>query len=302
MAFTRRQFIITSSSALAAWALPFNKLFSQAGQGTFKDLRGNVGTFEHRGGTIGWFAGKEALVVVDTQFPESAKICWDGLQTKTTRKIDVLLNTHHHGDHTAGNFFFNNHTSRIVAHENVPVLQKKAAEQRGTLDQQVYANETFAESWQEDLGSEIVSARYYGPAHTGGDAVIHFQKADVVHMGDLIFNRIPPYIDRPAGASIQNWAEILEKIHKQYTDETIFIFGHGNPEYGISGTRSDLLAMRDFLSGLLEYTREGIKQGKSREEIAAIERLPKFNDYYNERRKDGIASCIKTAYDELTAE
>lgn len=302
MAITRRHFIITSTSALTAWAFPFNKIFAQASQGTFNVLRRNVGTFEHRGGTIGWLADKEALVVVDTQFPESAEICWNGLQKKTTRKIDVLLNTHHHGDHTAGNFFFNHHTSRIVAHENVPVLQKKAAEQRGTPDQQVYANETFAESWQENLGSEIISARYYGPAHTGGDAVIHFQKADIVHMGDLIFNRIPPYIDRPAGASIQNWAEILENIHKQYSDETIFIFGHGNPEYGISGSRSDLLAMRDFLSGLLEYTREGIKQGKSREEIAAIERLPKFNEYYNERRKDGIASCIKTAFEELTAE
>ena len=300
MAISRRQFIISSSGAVASLILPLNKIFAQSDEGTFNLLRRNVGTFENKGGTIGWLATKDALVVVDTQFPESAELCWNGLQKKTDRKIDILLNTHHHGDHTAGNLFFKDHTTRIVAHENVPKLQKKSAEQRGNLDAQVYANETFTKSWIESVGDETVTATYFGPAHTSGDAIIHFEKADVVHMGDLIFNRIPAYIDRPAGASIKGWAEILEKIHEKFSDDTIFIFGHGNPEYGIKGNRKDLLAMRDFLNGLLEYTDKGIKEGKSKDEISAIERLPKFQEYYSERRKNGISRCVSIAYDELT--
>jgi glyoxylase-like metal-dependent hydrolase (beta-lactamase superfamily II) len=300
MTISRRQFIISSSGAFASLILPLNKLFAQSNEGTFNILRRNVGTFENKGGTIGWLATKDALVVVDTQFPESAELCWNGLQKKTDREIDILLNTHHHGDHTAGNFFFKDYTSRIVAHENVPKLQKKAAEQRGNLDTQVYANETFAKSWKESAGDETITATYFGPAHTSGDAIIHFEKADVVHMGDLIFNRIPPYIDRPAGASIKGWAEILEKIHGKFTNDTIFIFGHGNPEFGIKGSRKDLLTMRDFLNGLLEFTEKGIKEGKTNEEIAKVEKLPGFPEYYSEHRKDGISRCVSIAYDELT--
>ena len=300
MTISRRQFIISTSGTIASMILPLSKLFAQSEEGTFNLIRRNIGTFENRGGTIGWLATKDTLIVVDAQFPESAKICWNGLHKKTDRKIDILFNTHHHGDHTAGNFFFKDFTSRIVAHENVPILQKKAAEQRGNLDAQVYANETFSESWKESIGDETITATYFGPAHTSGDSIIHFENADIVHMGDLIFNRIPPYIDRPAGASIKGWAEILEKIHAIYTDNTIFIFGHGNSEYGIRGNRKDLLAMRDFFDGLLTFTQKGIKEGKSKEEIADIEKLPAFEIYYNERRKDGITRCITIAYDELT--
>jgi len=300
MPITRRQFIISSSTAMASLAFPLHKLFAQSSESVFNLLRRNVGTFEQRGGTIGWLATKDALVVVDTQFPESAEICWKGLQKKTTRQIDVLLNTHHHGDHTAGNLFFKPFAKTIVAHENVPQLQKRSAEQRRNLDKQVYANETFEKAWKADAGDEIVTATYFGPAHTSGDAIIHFVNADVVHMGDLIFNRIPPYIDRPAGASIKGWAEILEKAHKIYTDGTQFIFGHGNPNFGITGKRKDLLVMRDFLNGLLEYTQQEIKNGKTKEQIASMEKLPKFPDFYNEKRKNGLARCLNAAYEELT--
>lgn len=300
MAISRRQFIISSSGTLAAVILPVNKLFSQSVEGTFTLIRNNVGSYENRGGTIGWYAATDALVVVDSQFPESAQSCWKGLRKKSMRKIDVLLNTHHHGDHTAGNLFFSDHANKIVAHGNVPKLQKNSAEQRGNLDKQVYAGETFAKSWKETVGNETIRATYFGPAHTGGDAVIHFENADVVHMGDLIFNRRPPYIDRPSGASIKNWAEILEKIHEKYTDDTVFIFGHANTGYSIRGNRQDLLAMRDFLDGLLEYTQKGIKAGKSKEEIAGIEKLPGFEVYYNENRRDGISRCVAVAHDELT--
>ena len=58
--------------------------------------------------------------------------------------------------------------------------------------------------------------------------------------------------------------------------------------------------MRDFLIGLLEYTNKGIKEGKLKEEIAGIERLPEFQEYYSEWRKNGISRCVSIAYDELT--
>jgi glyoxylase-like metal-dependent hydrolase (beta-lactamase superfamily II) len=64
-------------------------------------------------------------------------------------------------------------------------------------------------AWQKKTAETIV-ARYYGPGHTSGDIVISFETSNVVHMGDLMFNRFHPYIDRPAGASIGNWIKTLE--------------------------------------------------------------------------------------------
>src|SRR4051812_45576751 len=72
----------------------------------FRSLRRNVGLFTGRGGTIGWLAAKDALVVVDTQFPDTAGICLAGLPEREKRILDAVINTHHHADHTSGNGIF----------------------------------------------------------------------------------------------------------------------------------------------------------------------------------------------------
>ena len=71
----------------------------------------------------------------------------------------------------------------------------------------------------------------------GGDAVVIFEKANVVHMGDLVFNRIYPFVDRPGGASIRGWIKSLEDSASAYPADAIYVFGHGNPKFGVTGTR-----------------------------------------------------------------
>lgn len=268
--------------------------------GTLETIRRDVGVFTERGGTIGWLANDHALVVVDTQYPDSAQTCWNGLHERTSRSADLVINTHHHGDHTGGNPVFDVHTNRILAHENVPGLQRQSAEQRGNADAQVYPNATFASEWDETFGDETVRLRYYGPAHTGGDAVIHFEEANVAHVGDLVFNRVYPFIDIDGGASTQGWVNVLEQIHADFDDDTRFIFGHGNPEYGITGTRDDLLAMRDFLSGLVEDVQDGIDDGQSVETLADRQVLPGFEEHYLEDWSLELSACIRAVHRDLT--
>src|SRR5580692_1916349 len=93
----------------------------------FTPLRGDVGIFTGRGGTIGWLASKDALAIVDTQFPDTAVICLRGIPGIGTRTIDATINTHHHGDHTGGNGVFKAASRVLVAQENVPRLQFEAA-------------------------------------------------------------------------------------------------------------------------------------------------------------------------------
>lgn len=274
----RRQFIVRSSMATAATILPFNNLLAFKA-GTFTDLRGNVGFFTDRGGTIGWLAAEDAFVVVDSQYPQTAKGCLEGLQKKTEHSLDMLINTHHHGDHTNGNPVFQPVADKIVAHENVPPLMKKADEESDNEAKAAYPDTTYKDSWKEDVGSETVHARYYGNAHTGGDSVIYFENANVVHMGDLVFNRMNPYTDRPAGASVHNWIKVLAEVEEEYPSDAIYIFGHAKPEYGVTGDKSDLAVMRDYLSAMVEHVEQGIEAGKSKEEIIDLKVLDGFENF-----------------------
>src|SRR3954464_8599584 len=134
-AMDRRQFVSTTSLAMIAAAL---KELPLAGfqaptppplNPTFEDLRRGVGLFSGRGGTIGWLASRDGVLVVDSQFPDAAQACVDGLKRKSPHAFDVLINTHHHGDHTAGNKVFQPLTKSIVAHAKSAEWQKKVAEQ-----------------------------------------------------------------------------------------------------------------------------------------------------------------------------
>jgi cyclase len=300
----RRDFLLRSSVFTAAGLLTRPGALAQVPKAPqapvtpeFKTLRREVGCFTARGGTIGWLVNKDALAAVDTQFPETAKLFLEGLPGRSGRKLDVLVNSHHHGDHTGGNGVFKPESKMIVAHANVPELQRARAERDRTLDRQVYADTTFPQTWRKELAGEVVSAKYHGAAHTKGDIVTLFEKANVVHMGDLMFNRIYPVIDRPGGASIRGWITILDTIAKTYSPDAIYIFGHGNPKFGVTGKRADLLVFRDFLSGLLDYTQAQIKTGAPKQAIVAVERIPGFADFEPQNR---TAMALSVAYDELT--
>ncbi len=296
---SRRDFLEVVSVAGVGLVLVPRLGWSQAATApatTFTDIRGGVGLFEGRGGTIGWYASKDALVVVDSQFPDTARICLDGLRQKSGRGVDLLVNTHHHGDHTAGNKTLKEAATRVLAHANVPGLQRRAAEEAKTLDAQVYADRTFTDVWREDIGGETLRAQYYGPAHTSGDAVVTFEKANVAHMGDLVFNRVFPFIDRKSGASIANWIVVLEKTVAAHDQSTQYIFGHGA---SIRGGRADVLAQRDFMTALLETVRKAHSAGESKAEVQKRSAVPGFDTWKPLGTFVNAASLFGTAYDEV---
>lgn len=292
----RREFIRRGASGAVAAATAFAFGVPNVLADQFLTLRRGVGTYTNRGGTMGWLVRDDAIVVVDAQYPETATIFLDGLRQRSSRRIDYLINTHHHGDHTNGNPAFRDHVDTIVAHENVPTWQWNRARER-ELPDPVVADETFADELVLDVGDESVRLTHHGRAHTSGDAVIHFEEANIVHMGDLIFHRWPAFIDRDAGARIDGWMEVLQTTHDRFDDETLFIFGHGK---SIIGGRGDLLYMRDFLGGLLAFADVGIKAGKTKEEIMSTTQLPDFPDNYNPNWENGISNALGKAYEELT--
>jgi glyoxylase-like metal-dependent hydrolase (beta-lactamase superfamily II) len=299
MKITRKNFLRSGALITGGLFLPGFKFISafQEQKYKFTPIRNNVGIFTERGGTIGWYATQDALVVIDSQYPETAKNLVEGLKQKTERKIDLLFNTHHHGDHTAGNLYLKDFANKIVAHENCKALQEK--NYGGNPDKpQIYPGATFTNTWGEDIGKEKVVARYFGPAHTGGDSVVHFENANIAHMGDLVFNKTFPFIDPNGGGSVQQWIFTLDRIIKHYDRDTTFIFGHSIADEFLVGKRKDLIAMKNYLSALVDFVSKEIKNGKAKEEIASASNIPGFEDI-KERWQGARKMNLERAYDEL---
>jgi len=293
---SRRTFLRHLGTALAATPFLSSLPLRLTQADGFTELRRGVGTFTQRGGTIGWLITDDGIVVVDTQSPKSAPDCWRGLRERSESPLSMVINTHHHGDHVGGNSVFAEHTDRLVAHANVPDLMRASAE---ADNPPTYPTDTFEDTWSETVGDETITLRYRGPAHTGGDAIIVFENANVVHVGDLVFNRAYPFIDVAGGADSKNWIAQLETIHDALNDDTIVIHGHGNPEFGVTGGREDLLVMRNFLTALNEYVTQQRQAGASLEEMKQKQVLEGFETFHFDWALS-LSACIEAVYQERT--
>ena len=130
--------------------------------------------------------------------------------------------------------------------------------------------------------------------------MIHFEKANIAHVGDLVFNNVFPYVNLEDEAHFAGWIDYLNSIHDRFDDDTIFIFGHGqsNDIGKVTGKKKDLLVMRDYLTALLEFTQKQIGNGKSEDEAAAVDSIPGVTG--RTQLWDGaMAMNIREAYKEL---
>ena len=102
-----------------------------------KMLRNNIGVLTERGGTIEWMVDNSGMAVVDMPLPAQAEHLIEELKKKTDKKLNLLVNTHHHGDHSAGNIALRGMVGNVITHENTMLSQKRVAESRDTLDTQL---------------------------------------------------------------------------------------------------------------------------------------------------------------------
>lgn len=261
-----------------------------------KMLRNNVGIFTERGGTIGFLLEKEGIVVIDSQFPDTAKNFIEAIRKDNAQPIKYLLNTHHHGDHSSGNISFKGIVNNVVAHENALANLKRVAEAQNSLDKQLLPDMSFKDEWKLEMGKEKIKADYYGAGHTNGDAIYHFEEANIAHLGDLMFNRRHPFVDRSAGANINNWIKVLDKAISKTDKDTIFIFGHSLNPGAETGSAEDVKLFQDYLSKLLRFAEQEIKAGRSKEEFIKNTAIPGVTEWHG----DGIQRPLTAAYEELS--
>lgn len=298
----RKSFIKSSALTLGALAIANQRLIAALlaqPESKIRMLTNDIGVFIERGGPMLFYMGKEANVVVDSQWPEQATILVDELKKRNGRPIDFLINTHHHIGNTSGNIVFKDKVKQIVAHENAKKNHILNSKLMKTDEKQAYATLTYKDLWCQKIDKENVCVYHYGPAHTSGDSIIHFEYNDVVHIGDIVHNRQHPAIDRVAGGSLKKWAEILPKIYQDFGKKTQFVFGHAGNGFDYVGNREDLRAYANYLGQLITHIENEIKRGKTKKDIikAATDVVPGANPQW---KGEGLSRTYASAYDEIS--
>ena len=230
------------------------------------------------GGNLGLSVGEDGAFLIDDQYAPLTDKILKAISAVTDKPVRFLINTHWHMDHTGGNENIGKGGAIIVAHDNV---RKRLA--KGQF-MKVFNVEippappkalpviTFTDRVTFYWNNETLEVWHPKPAHTDGDAVIYFKNANVVHVGDLLFNGIYPFIDAGSGGSFEGVIAGVDEVLNRIDDSTKVIPGHGP-----LGNKADLKAYRDMLAAVHERITELIKAGKTIDEIVAAKPSADFD-------------------------
>jgi cyclase len=222
------------------------------------------------GGNIGLSVGKSGTYVIDDQYAPLTDKILAAIRAITPDPVRFVVNTHWHGDHTGGNENLGKAGALLVAHENV--RRRMSGEQfNATFNRSTPPSPeaalpvvTFTDAVTFHWNGDEIRVHHVPPAHTDGDSIVHFVKADVVHMGDLFFNGGYPYIDTSSGGKVDGVIAAAEQALAKVGETTRIIPGHGPV-----ATKADLQAYRDAVKTLRDRIAKLKAEGKSRDEAIA---------------------------------
>jgi len=268
-----RLIVLCVAVAFAAAPAVAQQDFSEVKIGTVEVASG-VYMLQGAGGNIGVSVGADGVFLIDDQYAPLTERIVAAVRAIDDGPIRFVLNTHWHGDHTGGNENLGGSGALIVAHDNAR-RQMTVGQFFELWDRKVEPSSegslpvvTFSDAVTFHLNGDVIHAFHVEHAHTDGDAMVHFEKANVLHMGDVFFNGTFPFIDVYSGGSLSGIISGCNKALKIVDDDTSIIPGHGS-----LGNRAELVAYRDMLQSAHAAIAPLVRQGKSLEEIQAAEPL-----------------------------
>lgn len=188
-----------------------------------QQLAPNLYLVKGSGGNIGALLGKDGALVVDAQFAATAPLVKAELQRlQSGIRVNTLVNTHFHKDHTDGNAALAG-GAKIIAHQ--AVLSRLQSDAK--FNQAGLPTETFSGEKTLQINDQQVLLQTMPVSHTDGDLVVWFKAQNVLHMGDLFFADRFPFIDLNSGGSVVGYINNTKTILGQINDSTKIIPGHG---------------------------------------------------------------------------
>ena len=285
------------------------------------EIKSGMWALMEQGGNVLLIRTKDGPAIIDAKFVHTGPDLLAETRTLAGDAPTLLINTHHHADHTGGNWVFKKN-ARIIAHKNLDAridagAQKERA--RSNVEQlrsqssgaakieaaeatlkkiETLTNQDFTSEQQiGDLlnlrhGGVEMNLYHYGNGHTDNDVVVFLPKHNILHMGDLLFHKVHPFIDRKAKANTVSWQHSVREAMKLCNDQTLVIPGHGEltDKAGLEGQIA-------YFDTLRKIVGTAIDAGKTREEIVQLD-PPQLKDY---AVKSLRRSALGAMHDELKA-
>src|SRR5467141_827718 len=243
-------------------------------------LADNLTLLSGPGGNVVVLNGPDGKFVVDTFLSPAWPKLKDTLDGIGSAPLKFVIDTHWHFDHTDNNAPLHAAGATVLAHENtkkrmsephdLPVLYRGP---NGALVDvhvppspvEALPQQTFRASYKLHANGETLALQHFAPAaHTDGDIYVHFEKANVIQMGDLFFNGIYPYIDPGTGGTITGTIAAVDKILSLASNDTKIVPGHGP-----LGNKADLAKFRDMLVTSRDRVQKLKSAGKLAQEAVA---------------------------------
>lgn len=255
------------------------------------------------GGNIGLSYGEDGNVIIDDQFAPLVPKIDAAVKSVDPDPVRFVINTHWHGDHTGGNEAFGRAGAVIVAHDNVRRRMSVDTFSR-QMDQTLKATPkaglpvvTFAQGVTFHLNGDDIQVTHVDNAHTDGDSLVYWSKANVIHMGDTFFFKATyPFIDRESGGSIDGMIAAAKTGLGIVKPGGKVIPGHGPV-----ATRDDLTAYHAMLVDVRAKVAAGIRAGRTKAQVIASKPTAPYD---GKVATDGFIKpdrFVETMYDELKA-
>src|SRR4029077_11652243 len=259
-------------------------------------LADNLTLLSGPGGNVVVLNGTDGKFVVDTFLSPAWPRLKDTLDGIGSAPVKIVIDTHWHFDHTDNNADRRAAGATVLAHENT---KKRMSEQHnlpvfglhfGPSPSDALPQQTFAASHKLEANGESLALQHFAPAHTDTDIYIHFQRANVIHMGDTFFNGFYPFIDSGTGGKINGMIAAADRVLPLAGNDTKIVPGHGP-----LGNKADVAKFRDMLVTARDRIQKLKSAGKSAQEAVAAKPLADLDPVWGKGRINGD-TFVQVAY------
>ena len=272
----RKKFCITLLCLIYGCIAPISRCSAEEVKIEMNQITNDVAVIPGVGGSgnIGVFSGNDGIFLIDTgKEPQHVELIKAAIAASHQQPIRFILNTHWHSDHVNGNELFAKDGAIILAHRQVRERVSTVQDQTQPLSQTAWPVMTFEKNLTLHLNGDDVEIFHLGNAHTDGDTMVYFRKANVLHIGDIYFNGLYPWIDVPSNGSIDGIIDAVTQVLPMLDEKTVVIPGHG----ALSDKRGleEYLAM---LTGIRDAVKPLVDAGKTLADVQAAKPTQAFDE------------------------
>src|SRR5262245_35580933 len=214
-------------------------------------------------GNIVASVGSDGIFLVDSMYAPMHQKIMDALAKISPQPVRYVVNTHLHGDHTAGNEAMAKLGAVIISHENM--RKRMAAPQTNAPPAAALPILTYTDSMTLHFNGEEIYIYHPEPAHTDGDSIIYFRHANVMHVGDIPASLRYPNIGANEGGSVDGMIAAGQQVMKIANANTKIIPGHLGPVVGFKEIQQQL----DMFAVVRERIATAIRARRTLEQVVA---------------------------------